>query len=213
MIEMERIDSLNDSQTLKGRYVLCWMQQAQRADYNHALEFAIERANELKKPLVVFFGITPNFPRANANHYRFMLEGLRETREAVLDRGASFVVQAISPEKGAVALAEGACEAVCDMGYLRIQRRWREYVARNVDCPLHQVESDVVVPVRRAMGKAAYSAAVLRPKIQRELGRYLKPVRKPKLFAHEKAHEAPGLAPAAARHIDKAAPPLHAELF
>jgi len=185
MIHEERIRPLGEEPVRAGKYVLYWMQQAQRAEFNHALEFAIERANELKKPLVVFFGITSAFPRANVNHYRFMLEGLGETREAVEECGASMIIQKVSPEKGCIALARQASLVVTDRGYLRIQRRWREEAAKSVKCPLYQVETDVVVPVEEAMGKQAYSAAVLRPRIERLVKRYLVTPKKARVRARK----------------------------
>ncbi|MHC4072814.1 MAG: hypothetical protein ACYSWW_18330 [Planctomycetota bacterium] len=51
MIQQERIKLLNDCRLAGGKYVLCWMQAAQRAEYNHALEYAIRTANKLKKPM------------------------------------------------------------------------------------------------------------------------------------------------------------------
>ena len=97
MIQRERITLLNREPPGRGRYVLYWMQAAQRERYNHALEYAVERANDLNKPVVVVFGLTAAFPEANERHYRFMLEGLRETQEALRDRGIPMVVQAESP--------------------------------------------------------------------------------------------------------------------
>jgi len=88
MIQKERITSLNWESPGEGRYVLYWMQAAQREEYNHALEYAVERANDLSKPVVVVFGLTAAFPQANERHYRFMLEGLRETKEALRGRDA-----------------------------------------------------------------------------------------------------------------------------
>jgi len=52
------------------------MQASQRTEYNHALEYAILKANELNKPLIVYFGITDNYSKTNERHYYFMLEGL-----------------------------------------------------------------------------------------------------------------------------------------
>ena len=66
MIQHERINRWNRRSLTGGRYVLYWMQAAQRANYNHALEYAIRRANELKQPVVVAFGLTADFPQANA---------------------------------------------------------------------------------------------------------------------------------------------------
>ena len=50
-----------------------WMQAAQRARYNHALEYAIHLANERGKAVVVIFGLTASYPDANLRHYAFML--------------------------------------------------------------------------------------------------------------------------------------------
>jgi deoxyribodipyrimidine photo-lyase len=76
MIQKERIEKINMGRLRKGRYVLYWMQAAQRAEYNHALEYAVLRANQLKLPLVVVFGITDAYPEANLRHYTFMLNWL-----------------------------------------------------------------------------------------------------------------------------------------
>ena len=57
-VEAERIVCLNDAAVDRdGRYVLYWMQQSQRVESNPALEYAIERANELDLPLVAAFGL------------------------------------------------------------------------------------------------------------------------------------------------------------
>jgi len=45
----ERASLLNDRKpNTQGRYVLYWMQMTKRAHHNHALNFAIQRANELQ---------------------------------------------------------------------------------------------------------------------------------------------------------------------
>lgn len=124
MISKERIKVLNEKSLRQGSYVLYWMQAAQRAEYNHALEYAISRANELKKPLVVFFGVTDHFPEANERHYFFMLEGLQEVQESLQKRGIQMVVWHKSPEEGVVQMAQKASLVVVDRGYLRIQRKW-----------------------------------------------------------------------------------------
>ena len=122
-MERERITVLNQRDMRKGDYVLYWMQQSQRTEYNHALEYAIAQANVLAKPLVVFFGITDSFPDANERHYAFMIEGLKDVQQSLKKRGIQMVIQYISPEQGAVVLARRASIVVVDRGYLRIQRR------------------------------------------------------------------------------------------
>ncbi len=176
MIHKERINFLNETKRSHGSYVLYWMQASQRVEYNHALEFAIRQANEINKPLIVYFGITDNFPRANLRHYYFMLQGLNEVKNALSDRGIAFVVRHEPPHEGAVAMAKDAALLVIDRGYLRIQKQWRRYVAVHVDCPVVQVESDVVVPVETVSPKEEYAAATIRAKIHRNLDAFLKPL-------------------------------------
>ncbi len=176
MIQKERVRALNPKPVSKGTYVLYWMQASQRAEYNQALEYAILKANELHQPLIVFFGITDHFPEANERHYTFMLEGLRETQRSLRERTIQMVIRHESPEKGAIRMAKKASLVVVDRGYLRIQRQWRECVARQIDCPLFQVESDVIVPVEEASSKEEYAAATLRPKIHKKLSHFLTPL-------------------------------------
>ena len=176
-IQPERIITLNSKEIRRGRYVLYWMQASQRAGWNHALEHAVQKANGLNQPLVVFFGITSRFPEANERHYVFMVEGLRETQQALKEKGIQMVIQPRSPEKGILGMAEKASLVVTDRGYLRIQRQWREAVARKIEVSLVQVESDVIIPVEETSGKEEFAAATIRPKILRKLSDYLIPVR------------------------------------
>jgi len=177
MIQKERLKPLNEKGINKGDYVLYWMQASQRAEYNHALEYTILKANELRQPLIVFFGITDHFPEGNERHYTFMLEGLREVKQSLEKRSIQMVILHKSPELGAVQLAKRASLAVVDRGYLRIQRQWREYTANRINCPLIQVESDVIVPVEEASPKEDYAAATFRPKVNKKVKQFLIPLR------------------------------------
>src|SRR5512136_2870488 len=159
MIQKERVKVLNRKEVKKGVFVIYWMQASQRTEYNHALEYAIIKANELKQPILVFFGITDAFPEANERHYAFMLEGLREVKQSLEKRGIQMVILHKSPEMGAVQLAKKASLAVVDRGYLKIQKQWRNDAAGQIDCLFIQVESDVVVPVEETSPKEEYAAA------------------------------------------------------
>ena len=173
MIHAERVQFLNDENARSGDYVLYWMQHAQRAAYNHALEYAIREANGRGLPVLAVFGITQRFPAANARSYAFMLEGLRETQQALRDRGIQLVVRLQPPMEAVEALSSAAALAVTDRGYLRIERHWREQVARRLPCRLAQVESDVVVPVETASDKEEYAAYTIRPRIHKHLDKFL----------------------------------------
>jgi len=172
-IQKSRIQILNDAHAVKGKYVLYWMQQSQRADYNHALEYAIQQANRLGQGIIVAFGLMDDYPEANLRHYTFMLEGLKETQDTLARRGIKMVIQRGAPAEVASKLGCNASVIVCDCGYLRHQKAWREQVARQAACRVVQVESDVILPVRVVSNKAEYAARTIRPKIHKHLANYL----------------------------------------
>lgn len=173
-IEDTRVRTLNDIQCReKGDDVLYWMQQSQQAEHNPALEHAARRANQHGKPLLVGFGLTDDYPEANARHYRFKLEGLVEVASALERRGIHFALRRGAPDAVAIELARKALRVVCDRGYLRHQKTWRRTVAYEAGCRVEQVEADVVVPVDTASDKREYAARTLRPKLHRHLEEYL----------------------------------------
>lgn len=175
-IEPERIHRLNDRPSARGQYVLYWMQASQRAFWNPALEFAIDLANEHKLPVLVVFGLTPNYPEANLRHYAWMLQGLREAAQALRERDIGFVMRLGNPPDVALSLADRAAVLVTDRGYLRHQRAWRAYLAERASCSVIEIEGDAVVPVETAYPRQAVSAAVLRRRIQPLLPRFLRPL-------------------------------------
>lgn len=173
MISSARLKVLVDAPVrTDASYVLYWMQQSQRADFNPALEYALEQANALDLPVLVCFGLTA-FPEANARHYDFMLRGLAEVRARLAARGVAFVIRKTLPHALARELASDAALVVCDRGYLKIQRTWRAKLADGFDRRLVQVEGDVVVPVEVASGKHEYAARTIRPRIHRAWDEHL----------------------------------------
>lgn len=165
-IEIERIKLLNNLPARpEKKYVLYWMQQSQREDVNHALEYAIEQANNLCLPLLVVFGLTDSFPEANVRHYFFMLQGLQEVEERLRIRNIGFVVIRGSPPEVAINYSKDAAILICDQGYLRHQKLWRKVVSESCSCMVIQVESDIVVPVEVASEKPEFAARTIRRKI------------------------------------------------
>ncbi|WP_047866203.1 deoxyribodipyrimidine photo-lyase [Rubrobacter aplysinae] len=172
-IQSERIQPLNGEDTVGGDYVLYWMQAAVRARHNHALEYAVQRANSLDQRLLVAFGLTDDYPEANLRHFAFLVDGLRDVRDGLKERGLKLVVRRGAPDAVALDLAADASLVVCDRGYLRHQRAWREKVANEAGREVVQVESEVVVPVELASDKKETAARTLRPKIQRHRDDFL----------------------------------------
>lgn len=149
------------------------MQSSHRLEDNWALTYALEEANNLSLPLIVFFGMTTEFPEANYRHYWFMIEGLKEVHLTLQKVGIRFVIKIGSPSQGLIDLSKKASKIIVDRGYLKINKTWYNAAAEKVQAPLVQVEDNVVVPVEESSPKEEYSAATLRPKILAKLNKFV----------------------------------------
>jgi len=178
LINKDRIRFLNSNAVKTGNYVLYWMQSSQRTEFNHALEYAIEQSNKYNQPLLAVFCLVDNYPRANISHYRFMLQGLYEVKESLKKRGIGFAIHHGDPKKIIPSLSTDASLVVVDRDYQQNQRNWRRKVAQSLECPLIQVESNVIVPIETVSQKEEYSAGTIRPKISKVLDKYLTPLQK-----------------------------------
>ncbi|KQT45453.1 deoxyribodipyrimidine photolyase [Methylobacterium sp. Leaf456] len=176
-IQSARIRTLRDEPPREGAdYVLYLMQQSQRAAFNPALEFAVEKAGALGLPVLVGFGLLDGangFPEANARHYAFMLQGLSEVADALEKRGIAFLLRRGTPSDIALDLSKRAALLVLDRGYLTIQRRWYAEIEKGAACCVVQVEGDVVVPIETASTKHEYAARTLRPKLNKRFDEFL----------------------------------------
>ncbi len=166
------------SPSTEARAVVYWMQRAQRAEDNPALDLAIEVANFLRLPVVVFFGIVP-FPGANLRHYQFMTEGLADTAARLARRNVQFVVRR-HPEADLAKFCEEAAAAmlVGDENPLHEPERWRQVLKRKLRIPYYTVDADVVVPSRLLL-KAQYAARIIRPRLAAQMAEYLVPCANP----------------------------------
>ena len=185
-VQPSRVHALNDQPPrADAKYVLYWMQGSQRTRCNHALEHAIDRANEHDLPLLVCFGLTDgSYPEANARHYAFLLEGLRDTAANLKKRNIAFVCKVGNPADVALHYAKDAAFLVSDTSYTRPPRQWYEAVAAAVGCPYERVETNVVVPVETASDKQEYAARTIRTKLHKKWDEYLVPLQE-RLVKHK----------------------------
>ncbi|MCD8491534.1 MAG: deoxyribodipyrimidine photo-lyase [Geovibrio sp.] len=105
-----------------------------------------------------------------------MLEGLETLEKNLKQRGISLIFRKGNPPEEVVKLARNAEMIVMDRGYLRIQKEWRRQIGRNAPCSVVQVESDAVVPVETTSGKEEFAAYTIRPKIKKQLDKFLAPL-------------------------------------
>ena len=167
-----------------GKCVVYWMQRAERALDNPALDMAIEVANELGLPVVVFFAAIANFPNANLRHYAFMNQGFADIEEDLNQRGIEFVLRRHPGSSLEVFLAEvGAAMLIGDENPCREPERWRKVLSHRLQIPYWTVDADVLVP-SNLFPKHMYALHIFKPRLYAEFPKYLvrQPVVRP---AHE----------------------------
>ncbi|MBV8514748.1 MAG: deoxyribodipyrimidine photo-lyase [Acidobacteria bacterium] len=155
-----------------GTCVVYWMQRAQRGRDNPALDFAVEAANVLGKPVVVFFAPRP-FPPANLRHYSFVVQGIPDIAEALEKRGIGFVLRPF-PDHSLLKFCDEVRPAlvVGDENPIRQAEGWRVTVAKKLKLPLWTVDADVIVP-SKLLEKEQYAAHTIRPRLQARLKEFL----------------------------------------
>jgi deoxyribodipyrimidine photo-lyase len=162
-----------------GKCVVYWMQRAQRGVDNHAVNLAVDVANELGLPLVVYFAGISNFPHANLRHYVFLQQGLKDIEEDLAKRNVSFVMRRAPHESHERLLADvGAAMCIGDENPMREPERWRAELAKKLEIPFWTVDTDVVVP-SKLVEKAQYGAYTIRPRLYKLLPEYLVPYENP----------------------------------
>lgn len=181
MIQPQRIHILNQA-PFDGwaKYVLYWAEQAPRVRYNHALSYAIQRANELEVPLVCLVTLQKE-NRYTLRHASFLLGGFAQFQKDIQKLGASFLATFDAPGNAISKLAKQSVCVVTDATYLREGRTIRSEIARTLDKQFVEIETNIVVPVNIASQKREYTAATLRRKIQPQFAEFIKTVRTPRL--------------------------------
>lgn len=159
-----------------GRCVVYWMQRSHRALDNPALEIAVQAANVLGKPCVVFLAPVPFYPHANIRHYTFLQQGIAAIERRLKQRGIGFVLRRY-PDHHLVKFCEEVrpCLLVGDENPMREPRQWRQLITKQVRVPFWTVDADVIVPSRLLL-KEQYAAYTARPIIKRLLPDFLEPV-------------------------------------
>src|SRR5512145_380475 len=119
-----------------GEAIVYWMQRAQRATDNPALDVAIGLGNLLAKPVVVFFGVNPFVHGGNLRHYQFLAEGLEDIHSGLRPRGVAFVLRTY-PSHRLLPFLEDVRPVmlVGDENPLRQTEQWRDTIAEQVRVP------------------------------------------------------------------------------
>jgi deoxyribodipyrimidine photo-lyase len=158
-----------------GEAIVYWMQRAQRALDNPALDIAIALGNTLNKPVVVFFGLNPFVHAANLRHYQFLADGLPEIAVGLRTRRVAFVFRRYPAHRLLPFLEEvRPVMLVGDDNPLRQMAQWRDTITQHVRVPFWTVDADVVVPTQLVEGEQ-YAARTIRPRLQKHIAAFLEP--------------------------------------
>ena len=132
---------------MDGTCVVYWMQRAQRGVDNPALDAAVDVANALGKPVVVFFAPVPFYPNANLRHYQFLVEGIPDIAESLEKRNVGFVLRRY-PDHKLLKFCEEVRPAIVigDENPMREPEAWRNKVTKQLSVPFWTVDADVIVP-------------------------------------------------------------------
>ncbi len=160
-----------------ARSVVYWMQHAQRALDNPALETALAVANALDLPLLVYFSIIANYPNANGRHYQFLHQGLSDARDQLAARDIPFIIRRPVDGDTLEAFLEEVSAAILigDENVCREPERWRRALAARLSIPFWTVDADVVVP-SVLFHRSFVLLHHFRPRLHAELPQWLQPI-------------------------------------
>lgn len=202
-VHKKRVRKLNDESKGSGP-VVYWMSRDQRVNDNWALLFAREIALENKVPLIVVFCLVPSFLEAAERQYEFMLKGLAETEKSLKSLDIGFTLLTGKPEFAIDLFCreQQAGALVSDFSPLRINRQWKEALAKKLTIAFYEVDAHNIIPCWITSTKQEYAAYTIRPKIKKILPEYLTDI--PEI----KKHPFPPVKPAAPTNWQKASESL-----
>lgn len=157
-----------------SRFVLYYMTKALRTELNHGLVYACQKAEYLKIPLLVCWGMSNQDGNRRQRH--FLAEGLIELEKRLIDLEIDSCWLIGGVDDSVVELSRQATWLVLDKSYLKEDRKRQQALVERCCLPITVVESNVVIPVEVASDKAEYAARTIRPKIHRQLDEYLLPM-------------------------------------
>ena len=145
------------------------MSRDQRVHDNHALIAAQADALENKLPLIVVFNVLPGSRYRKREHYRFMIDGLKEVEMELAANNISFVLTIGSATKNITNLVESLQpqSLYFDFSPLRGPRAMQKTIAKSVDCRAVVVDTHNIVPVWVTSDKEEFAAHTIRRKLHK----------------------------------------------
>jgi deoxyribodipyrimidine photo-lyase len=160
----------------KGDYVLYWMTAFRRTRWNFSLQHAVDWANRLAKPLLVFEALRIGYLWASDRFHRFVIDGMADNAEILKKIGVSYypyLEPSPDADKGLLAgLAEKACLVVTDDFPAFFLPRMIVSASKKIPVCIEKVDSNGLLPMKAA--ERVFSAAkFFRLFLQKELPLHL----------------------------------------
>jgi deoxyribodipyrimidine photo-lyase len=177
MVPRVRITSMNAAPIrMSGDYVLYWMIAARRTTSNFGLQRAVEHANALRKPLLVFEALQVDHKWASARFHQFVTDGMRDNAAAFHDANIQYYPY-LERSKGEsngllAAFAAHAAVVVTDEFPSFFLPRLVAAAAATVGVALEAVDSNGLLPLR-AVSQVFPTAYSFRRALQKELPSHL----------------------------------------
>jgi deoxyribodipyrimidine photo-lyase len=174
---MNRIQKINDVEDIAGKSVVYVMSRDQRVKDNHALLAAQAKAIEKQLPLAVLFNLTAGRTKRAREQYMFMLEGLRQVEKYLQTLNIPLIMVINGGCHGGLVGTLQTYDPVAvylDFSPLKGPTCLRNKIAKQMKCPVYQVDTHNIIPVWVTSEKREYAARTIRPKIHRQLQQWLK---------------------------------------
>lgn len=168
---LKRVQKLNATQiNPNGEFVTYWMQYFKRTQFNFALEYAVQLANELNKPLLILEYLSSTYSWACDRFHLYQLQGMLEHQRLSESQNWNYYGYAeTAPKMGKnliPTIAKKTCAIITDDFPLRETRTRNEKLAQLVTIPFYSVDSNGIIPFFLTE-KAPYTAFLFRKIIQK----------------------------------------------
>jgi deoxyribodipyrimidine photo-lyase len=160
----------------KGDHVLYWMTAFRRTRWNFSLQKAVDWANRLAKPLIVFEALRVGYPWACDRFHRFVIDGMADNAESLNKFGVSYypyLEPSPDADKGLLAaLAGKACLVVTDDFPAFFLPRMLASASKKIRVYIEKVDSNGLLPMKAA-DRVFAAAKFFRVLLQKELPSHL----------------------------------------
>lgn len=162
--ERSRVIGGHETDIRNAEFVLYWMRTACRLQENPALQVAIECANRLELPVLIYHALSERYPYASDRHHTFILEGARDVQAACVDTKLTYALHL--ERRGhrgphLKSLADRASLVVTEDMPVQPLQSWTPLLARTVSTPVLAVDTACVVPMK-LVGRAYERAFAFR---------------------------------------------------